>query len=163
MKSKANESKSVKHCPECGHKKSTVIDSREGPDRLRRRRECQKCHYRWSTLEGPVGEDSTETDKAIARALIALSRASDAVDAAKRVLEALRPPRPGIERGYGTPGTWAPGPYAGATRTDDRGNLWAFSPEGRWIIVSVPAILSCEVSGTTADGGFDADATRACR
>ena len=40
-------------CPECRSKKTVVIDSRdvaEGRSR-RRRRHCNKCRHRWSTIE----------------------------------------------------------------------------------------------------------------
>ncbi len=41
------------HCPICRYKESRVIDSRVSADgmTIRRRRECDKCHYRFSTLE----------------------------------------------------------------------------------------------------------------
>jgi transcriptional repressor NrdR len=44
------------HCPVCTSKETKVIDSRVGSDGMavRRRRECIKCNYRFSTLE--VGE-----------------------------------------------------------------------------------------------------------
>lgn len=40
-------------CPVCNHKNTAVIDSRpaEGDFNVRRRRECEKCHYRFSTIE----------------------------------------------------------------------------------------------------------------
>lgn len=41
------------HCPVCSHHDTKVIDSRITTDRssIRRRRECVKCHFRFSTLE----------------------------------------------------------------------------------------------------------------
>ena len=39
------------NCPKCGSEKSAVVDSRSDGDVVRRRRECQGCHYRFSTLE----------------------------------------------------------------------------------------------------------------
>lgn len=41
------------YCPVCNHKDTKVIDSRlsQGGTNIRRRRECFKCHYRFSTLE----------------------------------------------------------------------------------------------------------------
>ncbi len=41
------------HCPVCGDPDSKVIDSRLSPDgtSVRRRRECEACEYRFSTLE----------------------------------------------------------------------------------------------------------------
>ncbi len=41
------------HCPVCRSKETRVIDSRLAPDgmTIRRRRECEKCGYRFSTLE----------------------------------------------------------------------------------------------------------------
>lgn len=38
-------------CPFCGHNQSKVIDSRESPDGVRRRRECQRCELRFTTYE----------------------------------------------------------------------------------------------------------------
>lgn len=41
------------HCPVCKHKETKVVDSRVAQDGLsiRRRRECEKCQYRFSTTE----------------------------------------------------------------------------------------------------------------
>jgi len=39
------------HCPQCEHTESRVIDSRESPDGVRRRRECLLCHHRYTTYE----------------------------------------------------------------------------------------------------------------
>lgn len=41
------------HCPVCRNKDTKVVDSRVAQDGLsiRRRRECEKCSYRFSTLE----------------------------------------------------------------------------------------------------------------
>ena len=41
------------HCPVCSHPDSRVVDSRLSPDgtSIRRRRECDHCEYRFSTLE----------------------------------------------------------------------------------------------------------------
>lgn len=40
-------------CPVCNHKELSVLDTRSSEDGLsvRRRRECDKCHYRFSTVE----------------------------------------------------------------------------------------------------------------
>ena len=38
-------------CPFCGNEDSKVIDSRPIEDKKRRRRECQKCHKRFTTYE----------------------------------------------------------------------------------------------------------------
>ena len=51
-------------CPRCHHSDTKVIDSR--PERegrsIRRRRECEKCEFRFSTLERVVGKsDRSET------------------------------------------------------------------------------------------------------
>jgi transcriptional repressor NrdR len=47
------------NCPKCKEKDSRVIDSRIARDGLsiRRRRECQKCGYRFTTVEEIVRED----------------------------------------------------------------------------------------------------------
>lgn len=39
------------HCPFCGQADSKVIDSRESPDGVRRRRECLGCGMRFTTYE----------------------------------------------------------------------------------------------------------------
>jgi transcriptional repressor NrdR len=41
------------HCPVCNHPASSVVDTRVSPDgtSIRRRRECDKCGYRFSTNE----------------------------------------------------------------------------------------------------------------
>lgn len=39
------------NCPFCGHDESRVIDSRESPDGVRRRRECARCEHRFTTYE----------------------------------------------------------------------------------------------------------------
>ena len=38
-------------CPYCGHFDSKVTDSREAENGIRRRRECQNCHLRFTTYE----------------------------------------------------------------------------------------------------------------
>ena len=39
-------------CPKCGHEESRVVDSRSSDnDAIRRRRECEKCHHRFTTYE----------------------------------------------------------------------------------------------------------------
>ena len=40
-------------CPKCQHNKSSVIDSRQAEDgnTIRRRRECDSCHARFTTFE----------------------------------------------------------------------------------------------------------------
>lgn len=38
-------------CPKCDSERSSVVDSRSERDAIRRRRECQKCQYRFSTYE----------------------------------------------------------------------------------------------------------------
>ena len=40
-------------CPKCQHNKSSVIDSRQEEDgnTIRRRRECDSCHARFTTFE----------------------------------------------------------------------------------------------------------------
>lgn len=41
-------------CIKCGSD-STVIDSRQNDKAIRRRRKCQGCGFRWTTLEVPEG------------------------------------------------------------------------------------------------------------
>lgn len=42
-------------CPFCGSHDSRVIDTREVPDGIRRRRECNDCHQRFTTYERVAG------------------------------------------------------------------------------------------------------------
>ena len=39
------------NCPVCGHEDTKVVDSRAAGDGIRRRRACQACGYRFSTVE----------------------------------------------------------------------------------------------------------------
>lgn len=41
------------HCPKCNSLKSSVVDSRQAEDgnTIRRRRECEACHHRFTTYE----------------------------------------------------------------------------------------------------------------
>jgi transcriptional repressor NrdR len=49
------------HCPKCDYEDTRVIDSREAPDgrSIRRRRECEKCGFRFSTQENILKENLT--------------------------------------------------------------------------------------------------------
>lgn len=38
-------------CPECGSEKTRVVDSREAPGAVRRRRQCEPCGHRFTTFE----------------------------------------------------------------------------------------------------------------
>lgn len=42
-------------CPHCTTRLTFVIETRQAGPNLRRRRECSMCHFRWSTMEIPVG------------------------------------------------------------------------------------------------------------
>jgi hypothetical protein len=59
-------------CPSCGSVDDEVRDSRDGGDRVRRRRECQACKQRFTTYEtiaqGPMvrGDLARERESAIA-------------------------------------------------------------------------------------------------
>ncbi len=46
-------------CPKCGHPDSKVLETRIGKDNksLRRRRECSKCEYRFTTVEEILREE----------------------------------------------------------------------------------------------------------
>ena len=46
-----NEKENNMHCPYCNHSDSKVIDSREAPEGVRRRRECIQCGLRFTTYE----------------------------------------------------------------------------------------------------------------
>ena len=47
-------------CPKCGGNKSSVVDSRQAEDgkTIRRRRECDECHHRFTTYERVEEADS---------------------------------------------------------------------------------------------------------
>jgi len=42
-------------CPDCGHDRTSVVDTRSGADgtTVRRRRECSRCSFRFTTYERP--------------------------------------------------------------------------------------------------------------
>lgn len=42
------------NCSNCNHKKSKVLESRKADDSIRRRRECLKCGFRFTTQETVV-------------------------------------------------------------------------------------------------------------
>jgi ribosomal protein S27AE len=42
-------------CPQCGTNSSRVVDSREIPGTIKRRRECVRCGGRWNTYETMPG------------------------------------------------------------------------------------------------------------
>lgn len=40
------------NCPSCGHSSSSVVDSRPQPSgEVRRRRVCDECEFKWSSME----------------------------------------------------------------------------------------------------------------
>jgi transcriptional regulator NrdR family protein len=41
-------------CDLCGSDAHKVVDKRGGPGKIRRRRECLECGYRFSTIEAPT-------------------------------------------------------------------------------------------------------------
>ncbi|QIB76443.1 transcriptional repressor NrdR [Halogeometricum borinquense] len=45
-------------CPDCGHDRTSVVDTRTGEDgaTVRRRRECKRCSFRFTTYERPEWE-----------------------------------------------------------------------------------------------------------
>jgi transcriptional repressor NrdR len=45
-------------CPDCGHERTGVVDTRTGEDgtTVRRRRECRRCSFRFTTYERPEWE-----------------------------------------------------------------------------------------------------------
>jgi len=45
------------NCPDCGDEQTRVIDTETSADgtSVRRRRECQRCSFRFTTYERPVG------------------------------------------------------------------------------------------------------------
>lgn len=45
-------------CPDCGHERTSVVDTRSGEDgaTVRRRRECRRCAFRFTTYERPEWE-----------------------------------------------------------------------------------------------------------
>lgn len=45
-------------CPDCGHDRTSVVDTRRGADgtTVRRRRECSRCSFRFTTYERPEWE-----------------------------------------------------------------------------------------------------------
>lgn len=47
-------------CPQCGHIENKVLDSRHRPHSIWRRRECTRCHLRYSTFERSVVDPQAE-------------------------------------------------------------------------------------------------------
>lgn len=43
-------------CPKCGQARITVVDSRARSDTVRRRRLCEGCEHRWTTIEVDPGD-----------------------------------------------------------------------------------------------------------
>ncbi len=66
---------SGRRCPTCGHPKSTVMDSREGPGELKRRRQCLECGFRWTTVE-TLCPDSLTPEQVTDLALTSLAAAA---------------------------------------------------------------------------------------
>jgi transcriptional repressor NrdR len=89
-------------CPNCGHRESRVIDSRDVEDQgtIRRRRECQECQSRFTTYErvesarlGVVKRDGSreefDRDKLAAGLQKALTRRPVPADAAQQAADAI--------------------------------------------------------------------------
>ena len=55
---------SIDRCPKCGGN-TQVRDSRLAHDRIRRRRVCYDCHYRYTTYEGYVSDFIFNPDEQI--------------------------------------------------------------------------------------------------
>src|SRR3954451_10303024 len=86
------------HCPYCSHPSSRVVDSRltEPGDAIRRRRECEACHQRFTTYERAEAEPVTVIKRGGKRErfdrqklLRGLSRAANKRPVAETQLEAL--------------------------------------------------------------------------
>lgn len=67
-------------CPKCGYYKTTVIDCRDHKrdETIKRRRECKKCGYRFTTYER-IPDDESLSEK----------RARQAVQKIKNVIDDL--------------------------------------------------------------------------
>ncbi len=88
-------------CPYCHSKDSRVIDTREVPDGIRRRRECSDCRQRFTTYERVAGinllivkrdgrREEFERDKLIKSMRIACSKrpvSAEQLDSAAREIE----------------------------------------------------------------------------
>ncbi len=88
-------------CPYCHSNDSRVIDTREVPDGIRRRRECSDCHQRFTTYERVAGinllivkrdgrREEFERDKLIKSMRIACSKrpvSAEQLDGAAREIE----------------------------------------------------------------------------
>lgn len=57
----------IEICPDCGNHGVDVKDSRPCESGRRRRRVCQKCGYRWTTIEQPVDQVFTEAQQRLAK------------------------------------------------------------------------------------------------
>jgi len=59
------------NCPDCGDEQTRVIDTETSADgtSVRRRRECQRCSFRFTTYERPGGTPSGEETRRNHRAI----------------------------------------------------------------------------------------------
>lgn len=85
-------------CPECGHEKSAVVDTRKRDNMLTRRRCCVACGLRFTTYEIPINKGrflSSVLDDLCQTA----ARLDEAVECVSRLQErfALVEPIPGAE------------------------------------------------------------------
>lgn len=80
---------SASPCPGCGNSQSDVMESRESPLGLRRRRQCRSCAHRWSTVEVALVEvqGSVDIRQLVTDATLALVSADEQV---ARAAEKLR-------------------------------------------------------------------------
>lgn len=73
------------HCPVCASSMTTVVNSRPIDVSVRRRRQCVKCDYRWSTYE-----ISAEAFNALTDLEAVLDQARASLNAQAQVIEGLR-------------------------------------------------------------------------
>lgn len=74
-------------CPKCGREEGKVLDSRPFQENMiRRRRVCERCNHRWSTVEFSMGmlvfyQNEIEKVKGLEKTVLKLSTAGQGWDA----------------------------------------------------------------------------------
>lgn len=81
-------------CPHCGYSQSRVIETRESDDAVRRRRECDSCHLRFTTYERPqaprlIVRGESGAQRSFTRAWLTAALKTAGVDLPEGVLGAV--------------------------------------------------------------------------
>jgi hypothetical protein len=66
-------------CPNCGNRESAVKDSRSAKTTIRRRRQCQSCHHRWTTIEAAIDDTASTTQQELVAKLAKIKELSEQI------------------------------------------------------------------------------------